>query len=441
MYTNRSLQRLILPLIIEQALAMLVGIADTMMISHAGEAAVSGVALVDMVNTLVLTVLTAVATGGAVIVSQYLGSRSVENACHAAGQLQTLIVLLALALTGLCLAFHRALLNLLFGAVEPDVMQAAVTYFLICCASFPFIGVYQASAALFRSNGQTRITMAVSLWENAINLAGNAIGVFVLHAGLAGVAIPTLISRAVAGCAMLCLAMGRKRAVRIRISDVLTLNRAMLRRILRIAVPNGVENGLFTLGRVLVTSIVALFGTAQIAANGVASSVDQFAIIIVNAVNIAAVTVVGQCVGAQAYDEAARLLKKLMRVSYAATAALSVVVWLLLPWLRGLFSLSSDTWALCTKLILAHNAMAILLHPTSFNLANGLRAAGDAKFTMLVGISSMLIFRLGTACLLGIGLGMGVWGVWIAMGMDWLGRSVAFILRFRSCRWKSLRAI
>ena len=441
MYTNRALRKLILPLIVEQALAMLVGIADTMMISHAGEAAVSGVALVDMVNTLVLTVLTAIATGGAVIVSQYLGSRDAESACHAAGQLQTLTALLALALTALCLAFHRALLTLLFGAVEPEVMQAAVTYFLISCASFPFMGVYQASAALFRSDGQTRVTMAVSLLENAVNLVGNAIGIFVLHAGVAGVAVPTLISRAVAGCTMLCLAMGKGRAVRIRIANVLKLDRTMLRRILRIALPNGIENGLFTLGRVLVTSIVALFGTSQIAANGVASSVDQFAIIIVNAVNIAAVTVVGQCVGAQAYDEAAQSLKKLMRISYAATAALSIAVWLLLPRLRGLYSLSDETWSLCTGLILAHNAMAILLHPTSFNLANGLRAAGDAKFTMFVGIASMLVFRLGTACLLGVGFGMGVWGVWIAMGMDWLGRSAAFVLRFRSGRWKSFRAI
>lgn len=441
MYTNRALRKLILPLIIEQALAMLVGMADTMMISHAGEAAVSGVALVDMVNTLILTVLTAVATGGAVIVSQYLGSRDAESACHAAGQLQALTLLLSLALAVLCLAFHRALLTLLFGAVEPDVMQAAVTYFLISCASFPFMGIYQASAALFRSDGQTRMTMAVSLLENAVNLAGNAIGIFVLRAGVAGVAVPTLISRAVAGCAMLCLAMVRKQAVRIRIPDMLTPGRAMLRRILRIAVPNGIENGLFTLGRVLVTSIVALFGTSQIAANGVASCVDQFAIIIVNAVNIAAVAVVGQCVGAQAFNEAAQSLKKLMRISYAATAALSVLVWLLLPWLRGLYSLSDETWSLCTGPILAHNAMAILLHPTSFNLANGLRAAGDAKFTMVIGIASMLVFRLGTAYLLGIGLGMGVRGVWVAMGMDWLGRSVAFVLRFRSGRWKSFRAI
>lgn len=441
MYTNQALRRMILLLIAEQALTMLVGMADTMMVSYAGEAAISGVALVDMVNTLVITVLTAIATGGAVIVSQYLGNRDATNANRATGQLQTLTVSLALVMMGLCLCLHRPLLQALFGAVEDDVMDAAVLYFQISCLSFPFMGMYQSSAALFRSTGQTEVTMKLSLLENAINVIGNAVGIFVLRAGVAGVAVPTLLSRAVAGCTMLRLSMRPGSEVRVQASEALTWDGSMMKRILRIAIPNGIENGLFTLGRVLVTSIVALFGTSQIAANGVASSVDQFAIIIVSAINIAVITVVGHCVGAREYDEASRYLKKLMGVSYAATAALSVVVWLLLPALRGMYDLSDETWSLCCGLILMHNAMAVVLHPTSFNLANGLRAAGDARFTMLTGIASMLVFRLGTAYLLGIGFQMGIWGVWIAMGMDWLGRSVAFVIRFHSGKWRQFRAI
>ena len=304
MFSNQALRKLIFPLVIEQVLVMLVGMADTAMISYAGEAAISGVALVDMVNYLVITLLTALATGGAVIVSQYLGSRDEQSSRCAAGQLMTVTFFVSLAIMAVCLLLHRAILRLLFGAVDADVMQAAVTYFFITALSIPFLGVYNSSAALFRSMGKTRVTMYVSLLMNAINIAGNAVGVFVLRAGVAGVAVPTLIARAVAGVLMTRLAFRRKNVVSLAWEQILCWKREMVSRILKIAVPNAIENGLFTLGRVLVTTIVATFGTSQIAANGIASSVDMVAIIVVSAINLAIVTVVGQCVGANEYDQA-----------------------------------------------------------------------------------------------------------------------------------------
>lgn len=441
MFSNRALKRLILPLIAEQILTMLVGMADTAMISYAGEVAISGVSLVDMVSQLIITVLSAVATGGAVIVSQYLGSKNTQGANRAVSQLQTITALISLAMMAFCLLLHRQILQVLFGAIEPDVMQAAVTYFVVNALSFPFLGIYQSSAALFRSMERTQTTMYVSLLMNAINVIGNAIGIFGLHAGVMGVAIPTLISRVVAGSVMLTLSRRAGNPVRVSIREALRWDRPMQSRILRIALPNGIENGLFTLGRVLVTSIVAMFGTAQIAANGVSASINSFAIIIVNAINLAIITVVGQCIGAKAYDQAELYLKKLMKISYLATGALTLVVWALLPLIHHLYDLSPETWSLCCGLVMAHNIMAMLLHPTSFNLANGLRAAGDVKYTMFVGIGSMLLFRLGTAFVLGLGFGLGVWGVYAAMGMDWLGRSVAFALRFRSGKWREFRAV
>jgi len=441
MFDNRALRRLILPLVGEQLLVMLVGVADTMMASYSGEAAISGVALVDMVNALVIALLTAVATGGAVIVSQYLGSRQGENANLAASQLQTVTFLASLALTAPCLTFHSAILGALFGAVDEAVMRSATTYFLITACSFPFLGIYNASAAVYRSMGRTNATMYVSLLMNVVHILGNVVGVFALRAGVAGVAASTLVSRALAGVLMTGMAFHERNAVRVRWREIFSWNRAMIGRILGIAIPNGVENGLFTLGRVLVTSIIARFGTAQIAANGVAQSVDMFAIVVASAMNLAVITVVGQSVGAKEYAEAERNLKKLMRVSYIATAALALAVWALLPGILGLYRVSEDTWRLSFQLIMAHNVMAALLHPTAFNLPNGLRAAGDARFTMVAGIASMLVFRLGTAYLLGIVLHLGVWGVWAAMGMDWLGRSVVFALRFKGGRWRECRAI
>lgn len=440
-YSNRALKRLLVPLAIEQVLVMLVGMVDTVMVASAGEAAVSGVALVDMVNYLIITVMAALTTGGSVIISQYAGSRQPEQAERSAGQLMTVTLLLSAAILAVCLLGRDAILRLFFGSVEADVMAAAQTYFMITACSFPFLGIYDAGAALYRVMGKTSVTMYVSLAMNVVNVAGDFIGVSVLHAGVAGVAIPTLLSRAFAAVVMSRLAFRRQNCIPLYWHHILMWDTPVVRRILRIAVPNGVENGLFALGKVLVTSIVAGFGTVQIAANGVANSVDQIAVIVVNAVNLAMVPVVGQCVGASDYTQAAHYTKKLMKISYISTAVLGLAVCVLLPVLLPLYGLSAHTLRLAALLIVLHNALALLLHPTSFNLANSLRAAGDARFTMIVGICSMIVFRLGSALLFGKLLGLRIVGVWIAMGMDWLARSIAFTIRYKSGKWKEKRAI
>lgn len=441
MFTHEDLRKLIFPLVIEQILVMLVGMADTIMVSYAGEAAISGVSLVDMINYLFTTIFAAVATGGAVIVSQYLGSKDSEMANQSAGQLYTVAGIISLVCAVVCLIFHRGILKVLFGSIEQDVMEAAVTYFIITACSFPFLGIYNAGSALFRSMQKTNITMYVSLLMNTINVVGNAIGIFVLHAGVIGVAIPTLISRMTAAVVITAIAFGTKNQIYIQWSTILRWEKKTVGQILHIGIPNGIENGLFALGKVLVVSIIALFGTTQIAANGVSNSINQIAIVVVSSINLAIVTVVGQCVGAGDYEQAKKYTKDLMKTSYISTAMLSVLVCAVLPIIHNFYELTDETWELSCILIIMHNVMATLLHPTSFNLSNTLRAAGDVKFTMYVGIASMLVFRLGVAVLCGIILNMGIIGVWIAMGMDWLGRSVAFAIRYRSGKWKEFRVI
>lgn len=265
--------------------------------------AISGVGLVDMFNNLIITVLAAIDAGGAIIVSQYIGNKDRKNANKASSQLLTITIVIATVIMLGCLVFHRILLSTFFGAIEMDVMKAATTYFLISAISFPFLGVYNSAAALYRSMEKTRTTMYVSILMNIINVVGNYIGVFILHAGVSeGVAVPTLISRIVAAIIMFALSLNSSNLVYVKIKNVFAWNQEMISRILKIAVPNGIENGLFTLGRVLVTSIVALFGTSQIAANSVAGSIDQIAVVVVNAINLGIVVVVGQCIGANDYE-------------------------------------------------------------------------------------------------------------------------------------------
>lgn len=441
MFSNKTLKKLILPLIIEQILIMAVGVADTVMVSYAGEVAISGVGLVDMFNNLIITVLAAIDAGGAIIVSQYIGNKDRRNANKASSQLLTITIVIATVIMLGCLVFHRILLSTFFGAIEMDVMKAATTYFLISAISFPFLGVYNSAAALYRSMEKTRTTMYVSILMNIINVVGNYIGVFILHAGVAGVAVPTLISRIVAAIIMFALSLNSSNLVYVKIKNVFAWNQEMISRILKIAVPNGIENGLFTLGRVLVTSIVALFGTSQIAANSVAGSIDQIAVVVVNAINLGIVVVVGQCIGANDYEQAKYYIKKLMKISYIVTGIIGSAVILLLPWILNLYSLSSEARNLTFILVIMHNIMATALHPTAFVLPNGLRAAGDVKFSMVVGIVSMILFRLGAAVLFGIIFNLGIIGVWIAMGSDWLCRSVCFVIRFIKGKWRQFKVI
>lgn len=441
MFSNKALKKLILPLIIEQILIMAVGVADTVMVSYAGEVAISGVGLVDMFNNLIITVLAAIDAGGAIIVSQYIGNKDRKNANKASSQLLTITIVIATVIMLGCLVFHRILLSTFFGAIEMDVMKAATTYFLISAISFPFLGVYNSAAALYRSMEKTRTTMYVSILMNIINVVGNYIGVFILHAGVAGVAVPTLISRIVAAIIMFALSLNSSNLVYVKIKNVFAWNQEMISRILKIAVPNGIENGLFTLGRVLVTSIVALFGTSQIAANSVAGSIDQIAVVVVNAINLGIVVVVGQCIGANDYEQAKYYIKKLMKISYIVTGIIGSAVILLLPWILNLYSLSSEARNLTFILVIMHNIMATALHPTAFVLPNGLRAAGDVKFSMVVGIVSMILFRLGAAVLFGIIFNLGIIGVWIAMGSDWLCRSVCFVIRFIKGKWRQFKVI
>lgn len=441
MFSNKALKKLILPLIIEQILIMAVGVADTVMVSYAGEVAISGVGLVDMFNNLIITVLAAIDAGGAIIVSQYIGNKDRKNANKASSQLLTITIVIATVIMLGCLVFHRILLSTFFGAIEMDVMKAATTYFLISAISFPFLGVYNSAAALYRSMEKTRTTMYVSILMNIINVVGNYIGVFILHAGVAGVAVPTLISRIVAAIIMFALSLNSSNLVYVKIKNVFAWNQEMISRILKIAVPNGIENGLFTLGRVLVTSIVALFGTSQIAANSVAGSIDQIAVVVVNAINLGIVVVVGQCIGANDYEQAKYYIKKLMKISYIVTGIIGSAVILLLPWILNLYSLSSEARNLTFILVIMHNIMATALHPTAFVLPNGLRAAGDVKFSMVVGIVSMILFRLGAAVLFGIIFNLGIIGVWISMGSDWLCRSVCFVIRFIKGKWRQFKVI
>lgn len=441
MFSNKALKNLIIPLFLDQLLIITVSIIGTMMVSYAGEAAVSGVSLVDMINMLIINVLSALATGGAVVVSQYIGHKEKDHACFAASQLITITTVISIGIMLFVLFFYKPTLRIIFGSVDKDVMSAAFIYFVISGLSYPLLAIYNSCATLFRSMGNTRVPMTVSIVMNLINVAFNAIGIFVFHAGVMGIALAALIARGIAAIIMMFLAMNKNNEIYIRFSEMFSWQGSMMKRILLIAIPNGLENGIVQLGRVLLVSIISLFGTAQIAANGITNSLVGIAISFATAMNLSIITVVGQCVGAGDYEQAAYYNKKLTKISYIGTLIISLAQILLLPIILNIYTLSSEVRDLTYILVVIHNCFAIFLWPVSFTLPNGLRAAGDVRFTMIVSIGSMCILRIALGYVLGILFNMGVIGIWVAMGFDWMLRSVLYIIRFKSGRWKEFQVI
>lgn len=434
MFDSKQLKRLIIPLIIEQILAVTVGMADIIMVSSTGEAAVSGVSLVDMINVLFMNLFAAMATGGAVITSQLIGHGDEDLACESAHQLQIIAIVVSVVIMLFSLLFCRGILSAVF-AVEGEVMDYAARYYYISALSYPFLAIYNANAALFRSMGNSKVSMYVALMMNIIHISLNAIFVYAFNLSVAGVAVSSLISRFAAAAVMSVLIRNQNLQVHIIKGTKLHINKRMIKRILGIGIPNGLENSMFQFGRVIVVRFIAGFGTVQIAANAVANNIDAFGTIPGQAISLAMITVVGQCVGANNYDQARYYIKKLLKIAYAITIALDSVLLLSLPLILKVYNLSPETLTLATILIFIHNGCAMLIWPLSFSLPNALRASNDVRYTMVVAIFSMWVFRIMFSYILGDLLGWGAIGVWIAMVMDWLFRSALFVGRYFSGKW------
>lgn len=436
LFSNRELANLIGPLVIEQLLAVFVGMADSIMVANVGEAAVSGVSLVDNIMILIINIFAALATGGAVVAGQYIGRKDEKSACKAATQLVWFVSLSAVAIMILVYLGKDIILNQVFGHITAEVKGHADIYLLIVTASIPFIALYNGGAAIFRAMGNSQVSMRVSLLMNAINVTGNAILVFGLRIGTAGVAIPTLISRMVAAIVITVLLCNQTRILHIERTLKIRFDGRMIRKILAIGVPNGLENSMFQLGKILVLSLVSTFGTYAIAANAVSNAIALFQILPGMAISLAITTVISRCVGANDYEQVHYYLKKLLAIIYVAMVGTVALIFLALPLILKAYNLSDQTAAAATNIIHFHGISAMIIWPLSFALPAAYRAAGDAKACMYTSIVSMWIFRIGFSYLVGKYMGLGVFGVWVAMVIDWVVRAICFIIRYFNGKWK-----
>ncbi|MDD3429436.1 MAG: MATE family efflux transporter [Oscillospiraceae bacterium] len=441
MFSNQDLKRLIWPLMLEQLLSVSIGMADTLMVARLGETAVSGISLVNAINILLLNLFAALATGGAVVASQYLGRRENANARVAAKQLVLCTLALSVGIMFISLVSYKGMLRFIFGAVEPQVMQNAEVYFIISACSYPFIALYNAGAALFRAMGNSRVSLQNAFIMNVCNIGGNAILIFGFGLGVAGAAYASLISRAVG--AVVILYMLKNNGNTIWIDSYLRIkpHKEIIKSILRIGVPNGLENSMFQCGKLILQGLIAGFGTVAIAADAVAGNFASIEVMPAAAIGLALVTVAGRCTGAENYEEVRRYTKKLLALSYAFMLGINVVIILFCRPLTDIYHLSPETQTLAIQMLLCHGIGGVFIWPLSFTLPNGLRAAGDAKFTMWVSIFSMWLFRILGGFVLSNYCGFGAVGVWVAMLIDWAVRSTCFVIRFKGTKWQNKRVV
>ena len=443
LFSRDALIRLIVPLIIEQLLLMTVGMADTVMVTTAGEATVSGVSLVDNINTLIIQIFSALSTGGAVVVAQYLGRQETHSAKTAAKQLLYAMTGISVVLMILALIFRQHILSLIFGQVEPAVMDSALVYFLLTAAAYPFMGIYNAGAALFRAMGNSKVSMINSFIINVINILVNAILIFGFGMGAAGAGIGTLVSRIAA--AVIIMVMLRHPGLTVQVDDIFhfEFNGSMIRRILFIGIPTGMENGMFQAGKLMVLNLITTFGTSAVAANAIANSISGVINVPGSAMGLAIITVIGRCIGAGDTRQAVHYTKLLVGCSYLSMLIMGSALFFSADFLVTLFNLSPEAMAMASQVLNFCAIANMLFWPMAFTLPNSLRAAGDAVFTMVVSLTTMFVCRVALSYVFACswGLGLGLLGVWLAMFCDWIVRAVCFLWRYWRGSWKKIHVI
>ena len=441
LYSNKALFYLFIPLLVEYALEFFVGLADSIMVASLGEAAISGVSLVDFLMQLLIFSFSALATGGAVVAGQYLGDKQVDKAQNSATQLVWFSTLVSAALMIIVIILRQFLIGILFGQIEADVWHNADMYLYIVALSIPFIAVYNAGAAIFRTTNDASLPMKIMLVCDVLNIMGNAFCIYYLGWDVRGVAIPTVISRVVAALAVLHFVVDENYKLHIKRTLRHRFDINILKKVLKVGIPYGIENGLFQLGRVLVLSLVSTFGTMAIAANSVGYAIGIFSVLPGFAINLGLTAIISRCVGANDYEQARYYNKKCLILVFISHIIINVVIFAILPVVLNIYSLSAQTAQMTTEMVIWHGIFAIIIWPLSFTIPATFRGAGDSKSVMCISLAVMFTCRIALSYVIADWMGIGVFGTWIAMFVDWYVRAGIYIYRYFSNKWTEYRVV
>lgn len=434
-FSNIDIRKLLIPIMLENLLASLMGTVDTMMVSNVGASAVSAVSLVDSINILVIQALSALAAGGAILCSQYIGSSNPKGANRAARQVFLVMTVLSVFISAICLVLRVPMLKFIFGSVEAEVMADSQAYFLFTLLSFPFIGLYDAGASIMRAQKDSKSPMTISIISNFLNIGGNAILIFGLGMGVAGAAISTLVSRVF--CAVVVIIKLRNPSQTICVNRYYAIRPDwdLIKRVLYIGIPSGIENSMFQFGKLAIQSTVSTLGTVAIAAQAMTNILENLNGIAAIGIGIGLMTVVGQCLGAGRKDEAVYYIKKLSLVSEVVIIASCLIIFILTKPITMLAGMEPASARLCFEMITFITIVKPICWVPSFIPPYGLRAAGDVKFSMIVSCCTMWLCRVSLCIYLCRVWGFGPIAVWIGMACDWMLRSIIFTARFHSRKW------
>ena len=443
MFSNRMNCSLLIPVVLEQLLNSIMGTADTMMVSNVGSAAISAVSLVDSINVLVIQAFSALAAGGAIVCAQYIGQRNKEKANESARQVLFIITAISVAVSLICLVFQKPLLRLIFGSVEPAVMRASETYFFYTALSFPFIAAYDSAASIFRAQDNTKGPMIISMISNVMNIAGNAVMIWVFHMGVAGAALSTLISRIFCAVVVIIQLRKEREGQEIVVRDYFKIRPdwSMIRRILGLGIPSGIENSMFQLGKLAIQSTVSTLGTTAIAAQAMTNILENLNGIAAIGVGVGLMTIVGQCLGAGRQDEAVYYIKKLCVIAEVIIIISCLGVFALTKPITILGGMEKESADMCFHMVMWITIVKPLVWIMAFIPGYGLRAAGDVKFSMIVSCCTMWACRFCLCVFLIRVMGFGPMGVWIGMFADWTLRGIIFTWRFHSRKWLQHKVI
>ena len=435
LFSNHDLWMLLVPLVVEQLLNSLMGTADSIMVSNVGSAAISAVSLVDSINILVIQAFYALAAGGTIVCSQYIGQRDKKNAEESARQLVFVVASISTAVMAVCLLTRGPLLRLIFGSVEADVMDAARIYFFYTALSFPFIALYDAGSSIYRAQGNTRLPMTIAVVSNGLNIAGNAVLIWGFHLGVAGAAIATLGSRVISAVVVLAFLRNPKQEIAVYGYGRIRPDGQRIRRILSLGIPNGIENAMFQFGKLAIQSTVSTLGTIASAAQAMTNILENLNGIAAIGIGIGMMTVVGQCLGAGRQDEAIYYIKKLSVIAEAVIIGCCALVYILTRPVTMLGGIEPESAKMCFYMIGWITVVKPIVWTLAFVPAYGMRAAGDVRFSMILSCISMWLFRVTLCIYLCRVHGFGPIAVWIGMFTDWTVRGIVFTIRFKSRRW------
>lgn len=430
-FTSRQILGMLGPLVLDQFFILAINTLTTSMVSASGQDSVSATSLVNPLTLLVMGFLSAISSGGSVVVARYKGAGNADGLRRAGGQVILASFFVACIITAVLVPCSGPIVRILSGNATASVQEKAIEYLAGYSLSFLSFSVYYGATSVLRGIGDARMCLKLTVLINLVHLAASALFLNVWKMDILGTTLSFNIARLIGGAAALYMAMTRHREPGICFQDIFRIDTKLLKAVFYQGVPFGVEQVLANGGNLMMQTYMVQLGTASIAANAIAMSMLGLFYAAPNASALLAITVVGQCMGADNIRQARQYGVRLVQVGIVLTIAAILLLLPVSPLILSWYAPQAETAQLVWRVLFLGLVFMPVFWPLSNTMPNTLRAAGDAVFTSVASLACMWGIRVGLGYLLTVPLGFGIYGAWGAMVLEWVIRSIIFTWRFR----------